>query len=274
MLLTIDLFSGRQNPCWRIPFDIATRILDLILHYKPNVAVFDKPQRLGYRGISVEVTSPELLRRCPLRRLFVSADTFLHAAFLAELALLVKVGNLLAELFKFLRDLIEKLAGALLGGKKQGGSTTSAPCPFETLPYNPKFWNDPAHITDNNCYAYASNKRTDTFPQPGRGGGKEITDMSCAAAIAAAKLDGAHEVGDCFPDTEAPRLLVALVVWPGEDYHWYRKHPDFWGHKPGETAARNVDSSMKIITNPETCDRGPYTDFCGYFLLPKSLKVK
>ena len=69
------------------------------------------------------------------------------------------------------------------------------------------------------------------------------------------------------PNSEKPRYLVALVVAPGPgfiDFHWYRKSSEgFWSHKPGSTAARNVDNSNRIITDPATCNRGPYTQFCG-----------
>ena len=111
------------------------------------------------------------------------------------------------------------------------------------------------------------------LPQPGVGSGSIFSSLTAADVAAAARRDGAHDVNDCFPETEAPRLLVALVIWPGVDYHWYRKHETFWGHKPGSTAARNVDNSGNIITNPETCDRGMYSEFTGYMLIPKSKKV-
>jgi hypothetical protein len=62
---------------------------------------------------------------------------------------------------------------------------------------------------------------------------------------------------------------VALVVAPGPgfvDFHWYRLQKEgFWGHKPGQTEARNIDQSGAVIYNPETANRGPYTLFCGYF---------
>jgi hypothetical protein len=78
-----------------------------------------------------------------------------------------------------------------------------------------------------------------------------------------------HRRYNCFPDSERPRYLVALVVAPGPgfvDYHWYRKMKEgFWGHKPGGTAVRNLDNSGNIISDPASCDRGPYTHFCGYF---------
>jgi hypothetical protein len=74
-----------------------------------------------------------------------------------------------------------------------------------------------------------------------------------AAGLAADRevADGCHRRYVCFPDSEKPRRLVALVVAPGFGYHWCRIHSaaeGFWGHKP---AARNVDNNGQVITNPE-----------------------
>jgi len=143
-------------------------------------------------------------------------------------------------------------------------------CTIELGTFNPGFWNnDPTVRSHNNCYNYASNWRTNTFAQPGRGCGHMYTAITCEEVTRAALCDGMHRRFDCFPDSEKPRYLVALVVAPGPgfvDYHWYRKQKGgFWGHKPGGTAARNTDESGVVITNPETADRGPYTQFCGYF---------
>jgi hypothetical protein len=139
-------------------------------------------------------------------------------------------------------------------------------CHIEVAPFNPAFWNNSSVIGRNNCYNYASNRRTDTFAQPGRGAGQMYTALTCPEVSRAALADGCHRRYDCFPDTEKPRWLMALVVAPGQDYHWYRLSKEgFWGHKPGGTAARNTDNNGHVITNPETCARFPYTDFCGYF---------
>lgn len=155
----------------------------------------------------------------------------------------------------------------------------SVTCMVEYAAYNPGFWNNDASIRSrNNCYNYASNKRTDTFAQPGRGSGQIYTAITCAAVSAAALRDGLHRRYVCFPDSEKPRYLVALVVAPGPgfvDFHWYRRNKEgFWSHKPGGTAARNVDNSNKVITNPETCNRGPYTHFCGYFYTCRSQRIR
>ncbi len=155
----------------------------------------------------------------------------------------------------------------------------AATCMVEYGAYNPAFWNGSAQVLqNNNCYNYASNKRTDTFAQPGRGSGRIYTAITCPAVSDASLRDGLHRRYACFPDSEKPRYLVALVVAPGPgfvDFHWYRRNSEgFWSHKPGSTAVRNVDNGGKVITNPETCNRGPYTQFCGYFYTCRSQRIR
>jgi hypothetical protein len=151
-------------------------------------------------------------------------------------------------------------------------------CQFESGMFNPAFWNAPAHVTKNNCYNYASNRRTDTFAQPGRATGQQYSALTCAQVGPAAVRDGARAHPNCAPATENPRWYMALVIAPGpgfKDYHWYRKSKEgFWGHKPGGTPARNTDNSGKIITDPRTADRGPYTIFCGFYYAQKKMVVK
>jgi hypothetical protein len=147
-------------------------------------------------------------------------------------------------------------------------------CEYEVSQYNPGFWNVPAVQPHNNCYNYARNWRTDTFAQPGRAHGAGTDTMSCPTVTTAAMADGLVERCHCLPESEWPRRLMALVIDPGWDYHWYRhQRGGFWGHKPGSTAARNVDNSSVVITDPETCDRGGYTDFCGYFYAGRSVVI-
>jgi hypothetical protein len=67
---------------------------------------------------------------------------------------------------------------------------------------------------------------------------------------------------------------MALVVAPGADYHWYRQQRGkFWGHKPGTGRARNYDNNNKVVRSPETCARGEYTEFCGYFYAGRSVVI-
>jgi hypothetical protein len=149
-----------------------------------------------------------------------------------------------------------------------------AKCQYEVSQFNPNFWNTPTVQPRNNCYNYARNWRTDTFAQPGRAHGAQTSTMACGTVTTAGLADGLKKRCNCLPPGEFPRRLMALVIWPGVDYHWYRhQRGGFWGHKPGQTAARNTDNSSVVITNPETCNRGGYTDFCEYFYAGRSVVI-
>jgi len=131
--------------------------------------------------------------------------------------------------------------------------------------FHPTFWNDGGTIQyNNNCYNYSNNKRTNTFAQPGRAAGAMYTSLQCANVHSAAVADGLTPLpasGHCASN----HCKIALVVAPGWDYHWYRQDTNgMWTHKPGGTQATHLDNSGHPISNPETANRGPYTDFCGY----------
>lgn len=154
-------------------------------------------------------------------------------------------------------------------------SPPSAEVPYECSPivFDPAKWNEKNHIGCNNCYNYACDILTDTFAQPGQGGNPPISNLKdeCKDITKGALNDG---LTICKETCSGCSHKVALVIAPGYDFHWYRQDANgLWSHKPGCTPARNLDDSDKIITNPETCNRGPYTDFCGYFCVNKD-KVK
>ena len=95
-------------------------------------------------------------------------------------------------------------------------AVAEASCTIELGAYNPGFWNNNATIRSrNNCYNYASDKRTDTFAQPGRGAGSMYKSLTCNEVTRAALADGLHRRFNCFPESQKPRYLVALVIWPG-----------------------------------------------------------
>jgi hypothetical protein len=166
-------------------------------------------------------------------------------------------------------------AAVVIGSDATSWSTLAqGSCSIEVAAFNPGFWNASGVITNNNCYNYATNRRTDTFAQPGRATGAQATTMKCANVAAGATSDGAHASPNCVTG-EAPRWYMALVIWPGTDYHWYRKSQEgFWGHKPGQTAAKNTDNSGVVITNPETANRGGYRTFCGYFFARSGMVIQ
>lgn len=78
-----------------------------------------------------------------------------------------------------------------------------------------------------------------------------------------AELDGLIRIEaptSCVPEPNGN--LVALVIWPGNDYHFFRLDENgLFSHKPGRTDARNIDNSGQLISDPRTADRGPYTVF-------------
>lgn len=139
--------------------------------------------------------------------------------------------------------------------------------------YEPAVWNDANGVQfHNNCYNYGCDIQTGTYAQPGRAHGAQASQMACADVVSAAQADGLVKVSNengC--GCSECHHLVALVVSPGWDYHWYRRDSDGkWSHKMGGTAATNLDNSGAIITDPKTADRGSYTDFCGYFCVNKT----
>lgn len=284
MNISLDLYSGRPNPDWQLPAVVSMQVFSLLNDlglFKGNLHQ-PFPGRLGYRGLRVNVGPALSIKyRVPLTLSLSVTGSFNHSKLMKELSALAWAADFLGikGFFDAIQSVIKSLtgrgSGAASGGAPKAAKPTMGPCEFEMLPFDPSPWNQPAFQPTNNCYAYAANLRKSysSKPQPGIGSGSRFSAITGADVGAAAKRDGAHEVTDCFPDSEKPRCLVALVIWPGEDYHWYRKHPDCWGHKPGGTVARNTDESGAVITNPQTCDRGDYTEFTGYMLLPKGLKV-
>jgi hypothetical protein len=132
--------------------------------------------------------------------------------------------------------------------------------------YEPAKWNDANGIQyNNNCYNYACNIRTDSYAQPGKATGHMYTDFDCSEVTQGGVSDGLV-VHSCETPCTGHCHKVALVIWPGVDFHWYRQDASgLWSHKPGGTEATNLDNSGNVITDPRIADRGLYTVFCGCF---------
>jgi|GEM_PF-3338914 len=131
------------------------------------------------------------------------------------------------------------------------------------------YWNsqDSHRTYSNNCYNYSTNRVTNSFAQPGEASDKEYEELSCDSVREAAASDWGLTPTDFFEfQQKQDETLIALVVAPDYDYHWYRRDDSGkWSHKPGATPATVFDNSDHEIDSPETADRGYYTDFCGYF---------
>ena len=145
-------------------------------------------------------------------------------------------------------------------------------------PFEPGKWNIPSVQRFNNCYNYANDKITNTFAQPGRASGITLGDVLCNTVSNAAIHDGQISVAST-ESTPANGHFIALVSANSpsfKDYHWYRLDSNaMWSHKPGQTPAKNTDNSGRLINDPRTADRGPYTDFCGFFhCIPSQTRIR
>jgi hypothetical protein len=129
------------------------------------------------------------------------------------------------------------------------------------------WWNDPERVRCNNSYSYAANYRTDDFAQPGLGAGVNH-NSTCSQVVAAAVADGLVDSSAANNHSPDEGHLVALVVTPGWDYHWYRTGRNgYWTHKPGDKPVTNVDNRGELITDPRTAARGGYTQFCTFMVV-------
>ena len=293
MLITIDIFSGRPNPTFNLDEKNAKKFVERFAG-KSVLSAENVESPLGFRGFIIEADSDVKLpddiptrfhvggvatskfSAKALKRPLLSADENDDAV---KWLLSKAKDSVNAEIFSHIKgtlNLRKKAAVAklpeedLLWKKLQ----LAASCVIANTPYNPGFWNnDPYTMANNNCYNYSMNYRSNTFAQPGHKSGHPYTPPpTCANVYPAAHWDGLLNV--CSGSVKN----VALVIWPGVDYQWYRRHSEgFWGHKPGGTAARNYDSNNKkidgTILTPANCARGNYTIFCGYYYSPTGMVV-
>lgn len=303
--IEIDLFSGRPNPVWIITdTDVTKELLGAVGATAGTTAKQGAGfTGLGFREVRVDVIDDDEPRRRGVPKQFALASTAVAdleasgtlARRLIETMPLRSavqlVQHAITPLNVKLRDtILERLKRYLADPPRPRppkppknppnplrttvDDTKCTKCQYEVSQFNPAFWNTAAAQPHNNCYNYARNWRTDTFAQPGRAHGAQTGTMACANVTTAAMADGLKKRCNCLPQSEYPRRLMALVIDPGFDYHWYRhQRGGFWGHKPGGTAARNVDNSNALIVNPETCNRGGYTDFCDYFYAGRSVVI-
>lgn len=301
--VTVDIFSGRNNPTWIIDNEEKGRdLLAAIRKDRQIIAGVDSGfQGLGFRGLTFELFSDEDSTDFELPATFSitngAGKDFKKGVEIAERVIeeMTKYKTItlpehsVTPIDKELQKLLLERLRAYeqkppkifppLRQSSRGIRVTVVDeecrnCQYEESRFNPGFWNsDPYVRRNNNCYNYARNWRTNTFAQPGKATGCSHS-LTCTTVAKAAMCDGLRKRCECLSEKEYPRRLMALVVDPGFDYHWYRKQKaGFWGHKPGSTAAKNVDNSGVIITDPKSCDRGGYTDFCGFFYAGKSVKI-
>jgi hypothetical protein len=298
--VTLDIFSGMPNPSWVLS-EKDTKELVKRFAGKAMPSIDAVEGVLGFRSFVIESESDDdtMIRKLPgafrIGGILSEKFTAREGLALPSLAidesdeaahwLLTTAGKAIdEELIQHVESVVqtrEKAMGQATeeavqveeGAAKSTEKDVRAPCVIQNTAYNPGFWNVPGVQPYNNCYNYAMNYRSDTFAQPGRISGHPNSIMQCANVRKAADWDG------CKAICSGRNKNVALVVWPGYDYHWYRKHSNgFWGHKIGGSPARNTDNCGIIINGttftPMNCCRGNYKTFCAYLYSPTGMKVK
>ena len=280
--ITIDIFSGRPNPILELSGKQAKEALER-LHPAERLtraeATAPLESTLGYRGLFVEQVGT-VARGLP--RVFRVFDGRLFGTklshrstddefeeFIAGRTGRLKVGKGFEE---YLRDEMARARRehAARRHHKHPHHPHKHHCHCAPL-YEPAWWNDGwggQKQPHNNCYNYATNYRTDTFAQPGRAAGAMYTSLTCASVRPAAIADDLIAAPAANNRCPKEGHLVALVIAPGYDFHWYRKGRNgYWSHKPGGTPVVDVDGSGNLIPDPRTANRGPYTVFCTFMVV-------
>ncbi|MEA2882771.1 MAG: hypothetical protein QOH32_2027 [Bradyrhizobium sp.] len=282
--VTLNIYSGRPNPSWALTAEQEKQLTERLasLSTVTDARPSGVAGGLGYRGFQVarHVEDPHLSARFHVHESIV--DRGLGSANLATEPDLEKwlAGTARDEITDELREHIATRIAGAHAEKFTLNMAVAAKCPTnhaaDAPAYNPGLWNVPNRQPYNNCYNYANDQMTNTFAQPGRATGHQATVMACNNVTPAAQSDGLKVV----PNFNAPLArgqgwYVALVVWPNNDYHWYRQdNVGCWSHKPGQTAVRNVDNAGNAITNPQTCNRGPYTNFCTFMVTNRGVHIR
>jgi hypothetical protein len=306
--VTLNLFSGRPNPSWRLTPSQARHLVERVA--APGVPVeAEEAPALGLRGITVDAEMEDVVLARPVPSRFVLATPAVAAARrpakpagrrstrgpAADVPTPPDAHGLVEWLLTTAGDALEsrvaeEVRSALRGEPPSAaaverdarGRGTSAEAeltsaldasgcePFLTA-IHAGFWNTPSIRFRNNCYNYATNFVSNTLAQPGRRAGRQFASFDCQSVANAAASDG------CLPSCRGSVRVVALAIWPGFDFHWWRLHPNAsWAHKIGTSPVLQVDNAGRRLTNaltPANCDRGPYTRFCGFFFVPLGVTV-
>lgn len=266
--IELDIFSGRPNPQWTLSKAETGELVDLLR--SGEVELLDPAAaelKLGYRGVIVTLDNETAAlvggsvggTRFRVRSGIISDK---EANRIAERWALstAPAGTLQDQVIDAAESGIEHAARRdTLAIPSLNEITVLAACSvYGTSSTDFSFWNaNSTHRLNNNCYNYAANNRTNTFAQPGRRSGSQFTQLTLANISAACKRDGWSAT------CSGSSLVLSLWIWPGVDYHFYRRTADVagqmrWCHKQGQLAATNKDAAGKIITAPASCDRGDY----------------
>jgi hypothetical protein len=274
----LDIFSGMPNPTWILTDKEERALLDRIMA-KPELMLssVQSPGILGYRGMVVSLVKED--DNAWSRTALASGTRLPHTFRIGGLSkesietaswMLTTSEKTETSVDDFLREVAQTgistvtLESATVeeGGTQLAGAGMC--CSSNYLFMNASTFNLSTYISTSNCYCFASNHPGGgRWAKPGRRGGYASPSLSPSDLGAGLARDGWK--GSCVP---LRNLMIALVVWPNYDFHFYRlvrTNSYLWGHKPGGTSARYTDNSGNYITEPAICNRGGYTSFYGYW---------
>ena len=189
--MTLSVFSGVDDPRWMVE-----PTQEILVNYKKaaDASALHKvaaiPSRLGYRGFIIQDDKGEVL--------VVGTET-------KELQLQL-LGTVPQGLIP--NKVLDRVKGAINSGKVVAADSRRkryAPA------YNAAPWGGNS-LKTNNCYNYATLKRTGTFAQPGRGSGNKYSAITKERIQAAAVRDGLTAVANGNTPAGNQLHVVALVV--------------------------------------------------------------
>ncbi|HEU5111446.1 MAG TPA: hypothetical protein VFT95_23130 [Micromonosporaceae bacterium] len=278
--VTLDIFSGRPNPIVVLRDAQARELLERLgpqRRLEQGEPGLPPEPPLGYRGLVIEqtdATGGDL----PGRFRVIGADVF--GAGLSHRARDEAVEDLLIGPEGMLWQKVDPELRSVVRAERRRlaeirAVSTAGPVPaFWTTPcrsaplYEPAWWNATPRVWENNCYNYGTNYRTDTFAQPGLAADAMYKELTGAAVLPAAEADQLINVPGADNRCPLEGQLVALVIWPDMDFHWYRKgRTGTWSHKPGGTPVTAMDNAGHTILDPRTADRGPYSEFTTFMVV-------
>ena len=209
-IVTLEVFSGVPDPQWTIKqnhpkYTTIKSSLGSAKTYKPEHA----PSKLGYEGFVVR----EVINGKEKQEVLIVGNETKKL----QLDLLSSIPD--GKISSLISNIVKK---EIESGKVSANVTNTDTANTEKRyapRYRPSFWNDKAHVRRNNCYNYASTIRTDTFAQPGNGGGKPFPWVFTAADVrSSAEADGCKftpaKKHMCAP--KGIEHLVALFAYIGK----------------------------------------------------------
>jgi len=266
----IHVFSGRRDPEWQLTPEQSAYLQNKLANAQPHDQPPAKPSNLGYRGftISNDDNQSAFVHGGAVHRdgaVYQDNGRDLEKWLLST----VPQGTLSHEVTDHVDSHMNLPHSANVSQIESGSDERLVE---HVPPWEPEKWNVAPVLNHNNCYNYSNNRITNTFAQPGNASGRTFSNFTCDDVSMSAKADGlVFGVDPKQPISDG--FYLALVIWPGHDFHWYRKDNNgFWSHKPGHTPCINYDSDKKKISDPKTCNRGPYTDFYDFGIT--TLKVQ